>query len=295
VIVPEGLAWWRGEPGGAEWLERLPGLVARCAEVWSLDLETPFEPAHISLVVPVQLAGGVEAVLKVNFPDDESEHEPDALEHWDGCGAVRLLARDDSIRALLIERLRPGTQLWSLPETEANEVAAGLLRRIWRAPPEPNPFQLVADAAAWWAEGLPKRWERCGRPFERDLLDFAVAFLREAAERRSDLVIVHQDFHGGNVLRASREPWLAIDPKPLAGEREFDTAALLRDRRWELGCDLRPHRMLTRRLDELAAALDLDRERMRGWGVAHTLAWAFERDRVLPDHIECARLLAAIR
>jgi len=48
-------------------------------------------------------------------------------------------------------------------------------------------------------------------------------------------VVLHQDFHSGNVLRATRERWLAIDPKPLVGEREFAAASLLRDRRWLLG------------------------------------------------------------
>ncbi len=37
------------------------------------------------------------------------------------------------------------------------------------------------------------------------------------------------------------------------------------------------------RLDLLAAELDLDRERMRGWGIAHALAWGMsgkpEQDR----------------
>jgi streptomycin 6-kinase len=102
--------------------------------------------------------------------------------------------------------------------------------------------------------------------------------------------VLHQDFHGGNVLRAEREPWLAIDPKPLVGEREFDTASLLRDRRAELVDDPKPQDRIRRRLDQLSADLELDRERMRGWGVAHALAWA-----TTPAMIACARWLARVR
>ena len=101
-------------------------------------------------------------------------------------------------------------------------------------------------------------------------------------------MVAHQDFHSGNVLRATREPWLAIDPKPVVGEREFDTASLLRDRRWELRADPDPETRIRRRLDQLAADLDLDRERMRGWGIAHALAWEPDEDMVA-----CARWLAA--
>ncbi len=190
---------------------------------------------------------------------------------------MRLLASDPEARALLVERCAPGTTLWEVAdEDEANRIAAGVLRRLWRPAPSEHPFRLLADEAERWADELPARWERAGRPCERELLEEAVAFLRAAGQEQGEPVVVHQDFHGGNVLRAQREPWLAIDPKPLVGEREFDTASLLRDRRGELARDPNPERRLRRRLDLLAAELGLDRERMRGWGIAHALAWGLD-------------------
>ena len=65
-----------------------------------------------------------------------------------------------------------------------------------------------------------------GEPFERRLIGGAVDAVQELVPTQGELVVVHQDFHGGNVLRAEREPWLAIDPKPLVGERAFDAASL---------------------------------------------------------------------
>jgi streptomycin 6-kinase len=172
-------------------------------------------------------------------------------------------------------------------EEDANRIAAAVLRRLCREPPSEHAFRLLADEATRWAEELRLVWTERGRPYERRLLDRAVAFLREAGAGQGAEVLVHQDFHGGNVLRARREPWLAIDPKPLAGEREFDTASLLRDRRQELAGHPHPVRTVRRRLDQLSAELGLDRERMRGWGIAHALAWdADER------MIACARWLA---
>jgi len=290
VRVPSALEWWRGEPAGGAWLDSLPRLVAECAELWSLRLGTPFE-AHISYVASAELADGRRAVLKVNFPEPESEREPDALLHWDGEGAARLLDHDPERRALLVERCEPGTQLWEVAdEEEANGVAASVLRRLWRRPPDGHEFRLLAEQAASWVAELPAHWEHFGRPFERALLDEAVGFLREAGPAQGEPVLLHQDFHGGNVLRATRQPWLAIDPKPLVGEREFDTASLLRDRRPELLGDPAATARVRRRLDQLAAGLDLDRERMRGWGVAHALAWNGDE-----GMIACARLLAAAR
>lgn len=294
--IPSGLSWWRAVTGGTAWLERLPELVEECATLWGLELESPFEHAHVSFVAPARLPDGTAAVLKVNFPEFESEFEADALALWNGDGAVRLLAEDFDRRALLVERCEPGTTLWAVEdEDEANEVAAAILRRLWRPPPADHPFGSLADAASRWAEELPTRWERHGRPFQRRLLEEAVDFLGKAGSRPGEEIVAHQDFHGGNILRAARQPWLAIDPKPLVAEREFDVASLLRDRRSELSLDPRPEQRIRRRLDLLESELGLDRERMRGWGVAHALAWGVTENVVLDDMIACARWLAEAR
>jgi streptomycin 6-kinase len=253
-------------PGGREWLAELPGLLTECVERWSLELEEPIDTGH-SFVVP---AG--DAFLKVNLPDEESEHEAEALARWNGVGAARLIARDDERRALLIERLRPGTQLWALPDEQATEIAAGVLEQLWI--PADRPFRRLEDAAAQWAEELPKE------QLDRWLVDRAVSFLRDAGPTQRESVLLHQDFHGGNVLLSERG-WLAIDAKPLVGEREFDVASLIRDRRPATKAQLEW------RLEYLVERLDLDAERTRGWAIAHALAWNGS-----PQMIECAQLLS---
>jgi streptomycin 6-kinase len=295
VSIPPGLEWWREEPDGSIWLQHLPDIAGECAHRWSLRLGEPFHLAHVSYVAPVELHDGTPAVLKINFPEPESEHEADALGHWDGEGAVRLLGRYDERRALLVERCRPGTRLWETRDgDDVTRIVAGVLRRLWKPPRDGHPFRPLAEAAASWADELPEGWERLGRPYEEALLTEALAFLREAGPAKGEQVVLHQDLHGGNVLAAQREPWLAIDPKPLAGEREFDTASFLRDRRWELRSDPDAGARVRRRLDLLASELGLDRDRMRGWGIAHALTWGMsgrpEHDR---DMVACARWLAA--
>jgi streptomycin 6-kinase len=293
--VPAGLDWWRLQPGGAEWLERLPRLVAECGELWGLEVGSAYAGSHVSLVAPAVRDDESRAVLKINFPDAESEHEPDALSHWDGRGAVRLLASDRERSALLVERCEPGTALWEVGnEEEANTIAAGVLRRLWRPAPSSHPFRLLVDEAETWAAELPVVWEQLGRPFKRGLVEQVVAWARDLGSSQGDPVVLHQDYHGGNVLRAGREPWLAIDPKPLVGEREFDVASLLRDRREELVRDPNPGRRLARRLDQLTRELELDRERTRGWGVVHALAWGVSGiGKVEEDMVACALWLAA--
>ena len=129
------------------------------------------------------------------------------------------------------------------------------------------------------------RREHVGRPFERSLLDAAIGRLRELAETQGEQVLLHQDLHADNVLRAEREPWLVIDPKPLVGEREFAVAPIVRG--YELG---HSRRAVCHRLDRLTAELGLDRERTRGWTIAQTLAWAYD-DGWHEGHVEVARWL----
>lgn len=293
--IPSSLGWWRAIPGGAEWLDRLPRLAEECADQWQLRLGRPFSGGNVSLVLAAERADGLPAVLKINFPEPESEREADALEFWGGVGAVRLLAHDPRRRALLLERCFPGTRLWELQdEEEANRIACTVLRGLWKAAPSGGPFRPLAEVALRWAEELPREWSMMGKPFARRLIELAVQSIEELIPTADELVVVHQDLHGGNILRAERGPWLAIDPKPLIAERAFDAASLLRDRREELMRDPTPARRIRRRLDQLTDELDLDRERLRGWGMVHALAWGFSghTHKVERDMVACAGWLA---
>lgn len=287
IEVPDRLAWWRTVPEGAAWLERLPRLAAACAGEWSLALGRPFPRGNASLTLDAVRADGTPAVLKLNFPEPETAKEADALELAAGRGAVLLLAADRERSALLLERALPGDPLWEVDDDEeATRIAASVLRRLWRVPPARHPFRVLAEEAEDWMRGLRRDWDTLGRPFEERLVQAGESAASELSRTQPDLVVCHQDFQGSNILRAAREPWLAIDPKPIVGEPAFDVASLLRDRRWDIRA-----RVIRRRLDLLVDELGLDRERMRGWGIVHALYWGVGSDKVEPEMVECARIL----
>jgi streptomycin 6-kinase len=210
---------------------------------------------------------GTDAVLKIQKPHRESEHEAAALELWDGDGAIRLLDQDPREHALLLERCVPGTPLWESGQDAALDVFVELLPRLWK--PAGEPFRPLADEAEWWAEYLPRQdWGT-----DRDLLDAALEALSELPGTQGEQVLLNQDLHGDNVLAAEREPWLMIDPKPLVGEREFAVAPIVRS--FELGHSKRD---VLHRFDRLTSELGLDRERARGWTIAQTVAWTSDSD-----------------
>jgi streptomycin 6-kinase len=190
------------------------------------------------------------AVLKVTpHEDDEANEEADALKLWDGVGAVRLLRRDARRRAMLIERARPGTDLSGVLEEQALAIAVDVGRRLWR--PASDPFRWIGDHVPRWLDNA----ERDGH----DLVRLARSLYASLDVGRG--MLVHGDFHHHNLL-AHGDGWLAIDPKPMLGEPEYDVASFL----W----NPLPYRMrldvTERRLSAFAGA-GLDEARMRAWAV----------------------------
>jgi streptomycin 6-kinase len=269
-----------------DWRATAPELVAECAEEWGLRLGEPYMPGVVGHVVRAELPDGTPAVLKVFWPHREAEQEGDALERWDGDGAVRLLARDDERNALLLERCEPGTHLTAEGQDAAIDVLIELLPRLWK-PAEG--FRPLAEEAEWWLAYLPRRCAEAGSRFDRGLFDAGVDVLSELRATQGEQVLLHQDLHAENVLAAKREPWLVIDPKPLAGEREFAVAPIVRG--GELGHSKRD---VLHRFDRLTSELGLDRERARGWAIGQTLAWAYDVE-WHEDHLDVVRWLLEAR
>src|SRR5205085_6831910 len=110
----------------------LPTIVDEVAQRFGVvDVGAAIEPASVAFVAPVTLRDGRRAVLKVNFPEEESELESAALARWNGDGAARLLDEDRTRRALLIERLEPGTHLLRAVDDDdaRTRISARVLKR----------------------------------------------------------------------------------------------------------------------------------------------------------------------
>jgi streptomycin 6-kinase len=251
----------------AQWREGAERLAEEVARDWELKLGAPYVPGFCGHVVRATTADGTPAVLKVFFPDHESLQEADALERWDGDGAIRLLARDDVRSALLLERCEPGEFLSSAGGTRALDVLIELLPRLWKSA---DGFHTLADEVERW--------------IERGLDSSLITVARDLAASQGEQVLVHQDLHGDNVLSAEREPWLVIDPKPLAAEREFAVAPIVRS--GELGHSRRDTHY---RLDRICDELGLNRDRARWWTIVQTLAWS-EGNRI-ESHLEVVEWL----
>ncbi|MGV9271006.1 aminoglycoside phosphotransferase family protein [Kitasatospora sp. NPDC003701] len=277
IRVPESLAAslvdCLGEAGRG-WVARLPSLAAGLMERWRLRLAGP--PAHgvLGLVLPVLRADGTPGALKLQPVDEETVGEPVALRAWDGRGAVRLLAHDPATGSMLLERLDPNRSLHAVPDDlAALRVLAGLLARLTEHQAPPG-LRHLADLADAMLAQVPAALAALADPGDRRLVADCAAALREVRPEPGDRLL-HWDLHYGNVLAPEgsdgRAPWLAIDPKPLAGDPGFELLPALHNRWADLAATGDVRRALHRRFDLMTDVLGLDRARATSWTLARVL------------------------
>ncbi|CAL9332479.1 hypothetical protein SUDANB121_00112 [Nocardiopsis dassonvillei] len=271
IDVPEALTASHGStPGGRAWLGALPALVRGLLDRWSLRPDGPARNGMAGLVLPVVRADGTAAALKVQPATEESAGTAPGLRAWNGDGAVRLLDHDPATGGLLLERLHTDRPLSSVPDDgRAMEILADLLARL-TAVPAPAGMRTLADVAAAMVSQAPGAAPRLRREEERALVATCAAVVSDLLDAPGDRLL-HWDLHYDNVLAADREPWLAIDPEPLAGDPGFDLLPAL-DNRWkEVEATGDVPRAVLRRFDLLTERLGLDRSRAAGWTLGRVL------------------------
>lgn len=302
VTVPAAVrAMAQRGPRWADWVQTLPATAAHVAGQWRLRPDGEPTHGHCSLVLPVRTAEGAAAVLKIGFPDEESEHEHLALRRWDGSGAVRLLSADPHNRALLLERLHRD-DLSTVPDGQACELVADLYARL-HVPALPALRELSTFIARRTSElsALPR-----SAPIPRRLVEQALAHGRDlCADGSVPQRVIHTDLHygnvlagnvlAGNVLAGDREPWLAIDPKPVNGDPHYEVAPMLWNRWEEIGGDVR--QAVRRRFWTLVDAAGFDEDRARAWvlvRMVHNAMWAV-RDGPAADPLWLTRCIAVAK
>ncbi|MFG2095610.1 aminoglycoside phosphotransferase family protein [Streptomyces sp. NPDC048612] len=272
---------------GREFIDALPERAAEFLDRWGLKVTGPSLCGMAALVLPVERADGTPAALKMQLLDEESEGEPVALRVWGGDGVVRLLDHDADTNTLLLERLDEQRHLSTLDDSrEAVRILAELLARL-NSVPAPDGLRQLGDIAQQMIDSVPDAVRAVADPAERAVLKSCAAAVREVVGEPGDRLL-HWDLHYDNILAGEREPWLAIDPKPLAGDPGFDLMPALAN-----DFDLSEVRY---RFDLMTEVLGLDRQRAAAWTLGRALQnllWNIEdgEDALEQEQLAIARLL----
>ncbi|WP_245994449.1 aminoglycoside phosphotransferase family protein [Tengunoibacter tsumagoiensis] len=270
---------------GRVWLDRLPAILAASEKRWGLTIGAPVGNLSFNYVAHAVLADGTEAIVKTGLTD-EFPAQPEALRHCAGHGMVQLLAYDELEQVMLMERVQPGKTLRAVEHDEvAISVAASVMRQLWRPlPAQHYPFPTIGDWGKAFAR-IRKQYAGGPCPMPYEYLDRAERLYAELSASQAEPVLLHGDLHQDNILFSERELWLAIDPKGVIGEPAYDTGALLRNFWPDILSHPNQKQLLTRRIDQLSAELNIERERIANWGFAQavlSMLWCIEDSGELP-------------
>jgi streptomycin 6-kinase len=116
---------------------------------------------------------------------------------------------------------------------------------------------------AYWSEETRTQVEHWR---DEGLVREGLRLFEELSRSTTEHVLLATDLHAGNVLRARREPWLVIDPKPFVGDPAYDATQHLRN------CDVRLRSDPDGTIRHFADLLGIDGDRIRLWMFARAAA-----------------------
>jgi streptomycin 6-kinase len=184
------------------------------------------------------------------------------LRTWAGHGAVEVLDHDPDRHALLIERCRPGHALIDEGGTLAAVTIGAEIGARLHAAEAPSGMPTLGQVLATWAQQLER--QLAGVPPAHPVLaQRALETMRTRPIATADSVLLHGDLNPTNVLAAEREPWLAIDPKPMVGDAAYDGPRLVTQPDPLVMAD--PRRALAERVATVSEVMGVDRSALLEW------------------------------
>jgi streptomycin 6-kinase len=227
----------QGEPG-ARWIAGLGECVEYLELNWAIRVGETMTGGSESLVATARCSDGTPAVLKIGLPGSaDLAKEAEVFRLAAGRGYARLIARDDSRNALLLERLdRPLADL-NLPVREQIALICATLQEAWIPVDYATGLMTGAEKARWLATFISDTWRTLDAPCDKRTRDQALSYAeeREAAFSAGRCVLVHGDAHSYNALtlpkchsdEATRCKF--VDPDGLLAEPAYDLAIPMRD------------------------------------------------------------------
>ena len=242
----------------------LDQLQAKAAD-WKVTIEETRETPWSLLGFGVR--AGVRVVLKLTKKSGDESHSGQVLRAFAGDGAVRVY--EDETDAVLLERLEPGDQLVELVKRGQDEEATRILAQVIGKLAHRNP-PAVCPTVADWRRGFDRYLESADQQIPRELVHEARNLYQDLTTSQHTTMLLHGDLQHYNVLFDDNRGWVAIDPKGIVGELEYEVGALLRNP-VELP-DLYTNPLIfNRRVEILSEILGLDKSRVVNWYFAQSI------------------------
>jgi streptomycin 6-kinase len=239
-------------------------LQAKAAE-WNVTLDEIQETRSSLLGFGVR--AGCRVVLKITKQTGDESHSGKVLRAFGEDGAVRVY--ESETNAVLLERLEPGEQLVSLVKRGDDEDATKILAQVigklaHHQPPSESP------TLAEWGRGFDWYLNSGDQQIPHALVHEARELYQDLTSTQGATMLLHGDLQHYNVLFDNERGWVAIDPKGVVGELEYEVGAILRNP-VELPELCANPLIVERRLETLTALLLLNYTRALNWSFAQAI------------------------
>jgi streptomycin 6-kinase len=252
------------------------------ADQWRVTIhETAETPGS---VLGFGVSRGSRVVLKIIRQQGDEWLQGEVLRAFDGDGTVRVYECDEG--AFLLERLDPGEPLFNRVRDGKDDEATHILAEVMRQMAS-HTAPAHAPTLLDWSQAFERYLSKGDKQLPHDLVSEARDWYQNLAASQGTVMLLHGDLQHYNVLFDSKRGWVAIDPKGVVGEMEYEVGAILRNP-VEHPDVFTSANTIKRRLQILTTKLDLDYERALCWAFAQAVLsaiWDVEDGyTVQPDH-----------
>lgn len=269
---------------GHQWCANMPQHIATLADAWQVIVDDPFPLSFNYVCRAHRRHDGLPVVIKTSL-HREFDGEIQMLTHYNGHGAVPLLAVDQACGALLLPYISPGTTLYdAIPDDDdrATRIAAQLMRTSIR----PHTIALNLPTSRMWGDALQRIKPTLGptcAPFDAMHVDWAIDIYATLCDDAPQYAL-HGDFHHYNIIQ-HHDQWLVIDPQGVMGDVAYECGAYLRNPYDRLEANGHIAAVTRRRIAIMSEILGVSAQRIALWNFAQMVLsawWCYEDDHTIP-------------
>jgi streptomycin 6-kinase len=232
--------------------------------------------------------GNDPVVLKVLREPNDEWLSGKVLQAFNGNGVARVYEFTEG--AVLLERLVPGNSPIDLVlaghDVKATRILANVMGKMSAS--ECTDVVMAED----WASGFDRCLAGRDHTIPLDLVKEARGIYLDLCTSQQERRLLHGDLHHENVLFDNSRGWLAIDPKGVIGETEFEISAALLNP--IAHAEFATEAIVRQRIDIFQTALNIESLRILRWAFARAVlsaVWSWE-DKESDETTRHALLLA---
>jgi len=245
---------------GKQWLDSLPQQIERLKALWGLTEITPVDNMSWNYVAKAIQDNNSPVVLKISCDKDLIDHEYQALMHFNGHGSVNAIDYNSKCNALLLKQAMPGTILKDITSKSTQKVISIYSNVVNALASTAKPDIVQFEHISKWLKAIDRIKSNL---IDKQLVQLAKTLKTELLNTSNNEYLCHGDLHLENVIQDQNQ-WVAIDPKGIIAEKEFEVSAfdlLSKDELNSNDCT----NLIKKRIQLLAKTTRTDKTKLLKW------------------------------